>query len=813
MDSFQIFRNAISSGNPPGDLFAKPSSPDPVIDSAVWRFLKSWKSTGRLGSDEAVLFRQVMRWGRNETHLPGIGSDFRELLKNCSVEIDSVNIVNATPFRPTWIEGDVIPEEGIDSVPVYRQERERIKAEQYLRILKYRSAQGQFHEYDHWKSPAQKEAAWLTLNSSPGSTNLIVLPTGMGKSLCFQLLPIFTSGLTVVVVPTIALAIDQCASARDAFRDQSDVNPQYFASDGTDSSPSAIVDMIETGKTRLVFTSPEACVSGRLNSCLDHAAKNGILQSLVVDEAHLISSWGMYFRVEFQLLAGLRRKWVADTQGRLRTFLFTATITQSEKLAILDLFSDGEGNNHEFLFHSLRPEIRYFDQHCHSVRNQSQAMEECLWHLPRPAIIYTTKVDAAEQLYREFRDKGFQRVGCFTGNTRANNRRSLLDRWRQDGLDLMVATSAFGLGVDKPDVRTVIHCCFPEDLNRFYQEVGRGGRDGYSSISVLIPNDGDIGDAKGMKPKLLNTDLIQKRWRAMWDTRQEINAESHDWKIRLNTKHPKLLGDRTYQENVKWNKRLVLQLVRANRIHIHDMTFDSELSKELGEFQEYISLKLKDGFNPDSPSIGHAIKHERELEAEASSLGFRRLKEYMSSERCISRILKELYGEDTHRSCGGCRWCRKENREPTTAPIFEYSLNGHSGPVRIVEGCDNPRSGNKRGFIRTIRRAFESGIRRFACSSEEHGTLLDLFDRSLSRQALFRLDAIAKDCDFSLLAPEDLLVIHLDKPFRSLVKIGGTASTTHLLCGSLTFMDIRYLLPYSAANPQFFASPSMLFRG
>lgn len=801
MNSIQIFREALEKGAPPSELFDKPFAPENPLDSAVWRFLRSWQDSENLGADQAVLFRQVMRWGGDGigVNLNNVAPQFLDLLQSCGVSVDAAGIANAVPFCPAWIHDDVLPTRGVDAAPVYRQDSNRLPAEHFLNVLQRSSGKG----FERWKSSAQKEGAWLTVNANPGSTNLVVLPTGMGKSLCFQLLPIFSGGLTVVVVPTIALAMDQCASAKSAFCNRTDVNPQYFAANDPDIDPSTVVDLINQGRTRLVFTSPEACVSGRLNYCLDQAAKNGTLENLVLDEAHLISSWGMYFRVDFQLLAGLRRKWKEETQGKLRTFMFTATLTPDQKKDVFDLYSEDNSERSEFLFHSLRPELTYFDRRFQHQNDQLSALEEAVWMLPRPAIVYATEVAVAEQLFSRIQDMGFKRTACFTGKTRAFDRRRLLDQWRNDDLDLMVATSAFGLGVDKSDIRTVVHCCLPEDLNRYYQEVGRGGRDGYSSISLLIPSEKDIRVAKGMKPKLLSTELVQKRWRALWETKQEVNVDDHVWKIRLNSKRPDLLGDRTYQENIKWNKRLVLQLSRAKQIEIQNLSFDSELTKELGEVQEFVTVRLKNGFDPDSPKVGTSIKEERENEAEANRNGFESLQEYLSAKRCISRILKGLYGEETHRCCGGCRWCRNEDREATEAPVYEFDFQNVSEKVRIIEGCEHPFFGKGRVFVKSIRRFYEMGIRRFACSSLNHERLLDVFAQALGNQDLFRLDGIEPGSEFELIDAEDVVVIHLEKPPRSLIEIGGALSVTHVLCGKLGFNDIRYPLSKMAITPEY----------
>lgn len=808
MDRVQLIRGSFSQGSPAESASPKPLNLDPPVDAAAWRFLLSWQDHGILGADEAVLFRQAIRWGLEGIHVPNVPIEFKQLLDKCSVSIDASGIVNARPFKPAWLADDHLSDEGIDQAPTYRQDVRRLSAEHYLRSLQQRSANGELDGFRDWKSLAQKEGAWTTVTAEKGSTTLVVLPTGMGKSLCFQLLPIFSGGLTVVVVPTVALAMDQCLHAEEVFAQRPDVNPQYFASQGGDADPTQVIDLINEGRTRLVFTSPEACVSGRLNSCLDNAARCGILQNLVVDEAHVVSSWGMYFRVDFQLLSGLRNKWMADTKGELRTFLFTATITPEQKSEVLKLFSDDDCKLNEFCFHSLRPEISYYDRRFSFHNQQRLALEDCLWHLPRPAIVYSTEVEVAEEIFAFVKSLGFRRVGCFTGKTNAVDRKRLLDKWRFDQIDLMVATSAFGLGVDKQDVRSVIHCCFPEDLNRYYQEVGRGGRDGYSAISILIPTEKDISVAKGMKPKLMSLELLQERWQSMWETREEVNIDEHRWKVRLNSKRPELLFDRTYQENIRWNKRLLLQLARAHQIEIQDLSFDAELSKEVGEIQEFITIKLLDGFNPDSPKMSDSIKDQRMAEGASAGQGFESLLDYLSANRCISMILRRIFGEDTYRCCGGCRWCRKEGRNPMIAPVFEYDLRTLSRNVRVVENCEHPITGSKRAFVSAVRKLHESGIRRFACSPKVFSDLLELFSIALDNKDLFRLDAIEDGIE--LLRNEPLVVFHTEIPTIDSVKISGAHQVTHVLCGDLQFHNIRYLLEGTVGSVDYFSHLSLL---
>ena len=176
MNSIQIFREALEKGAPPSELFDKPFAPENPLDSAVWRFLRSWQDSENLGADQAVLFRQVMRWGGDGigVNLNNVAPQFLDLLQSCGVSVDAAGIANAVPFCPAWIHDDVLPTRGVDAAPVYRQDSNRLPAEHFLKVLQRSAGRG----FDSWKSSAQKEGAWLTVNAIPGSTNLVVLPTG-----------------------------------------------------------------------------------------------------------------------------------------------------------------------------------------------------------------------------------------------------------------------------------------------------------------------------------------------------------------------------------------------------------------------------------------------------------------------------------------------------------------------------------------------------------------------------------------------------------------------------------------------------------
>ena len=372
------------------------------------------------------------------------------------------------------------------------------------------------------------------------------------------------------MVPTVALAIDHWRNAQRVLEKVPGVNPLYYAAGDPGADPAVILAQVEEGATRLLFTSPEACVSGRLRGALHSAAARGWLDSLVIDEAHLVDTWGMEFRADYQVLSALRRQWLSVPDSRVRTLLLSATFTPECRELLRVLFGEDGEDWREFVSQRLRPELTYYVQRFNQRPDRDRALLDCMWHLPRPTLVYTTEVDEARRIAEVLKDEGFNDVGCFHGETRADRRRALLDRWRRDELDVVVATSAFGLGVDKHDVRSVVHACFPQDLHRYYQEVGRGGRDGYSAICVLLPTAHDERVAEELAPILLRERKIQGRWNGLWATRRASSAE-HVWHIRLDAKPIYLAGSRTGKQHINWNKRLLLQLVRARLLELRDV--------------------------------------------------------------------------------------------------------------------------------------------------------------------------------------------------------------------------------------------------
>src|ERR1039458_8413652 len=191
-------------------------SPEPLLpvnkpsehcsaEYAVWRLKKAWLDGTSFGPDQAVLVRQAVRWSGGTLFVPALSQALRGALFQAGVRWSEAGTLSAEPFLPDWLDPTGIDaERGIDAQPIRRQASESVPAESYLQLSL---------SYSHWKSQALKEAAWRALQSPAGATLLVALPTGSGKSLCFHLLARFSTGLTLVVVPTVALAIDQYRAA------------------------------------------------------------------------------------------------------------------------------------------------------------------------------------------------------------------------------------------------------------------------------------------------------------------------------------------------------------------------------------------------------------------------------------------------------------------------------------------------------------------------------------------------------------------------------------------------------------------------
>lgn len=517
--------------------------------------------------------------------------------------------------------------------------------------------------FNSYKSFEQKVAVHTALNLPNGHTLLISLPTGGGKSLVTQLLASSSVGLTVVIVPTVALALDQYYAAHQTLTDDADI--YCYRGEQTDAERIAIIKALRDKTARILFTSPEAILKNtELYRLLDTAAKSRYLTNVVVDEAHIVPDWGVFFRPDFQIFSILLKKWKRESGEFIRTYLLSATLSDDVVDTLFALFGS-EGKNAQVRCDALRQEPRFYFHSAKSRKEQEDKTMEAIKLLPKPMVVYVLEPREAKDLQKSLCQVGYRNIPIFTGETKEADRDAVLTGWKNHDFDVVIATSAFGIGVDKPDVRTIIHACCPENLSRFYQEVGRGGRDRLPSLSLFIPyqsrydSDGDVHRALGLVSKrVLTVELAVIRWKGMLSNPAAmIDADE----CVLNTSAtPSTMTDEEAEyagnRNVAWNVNLLLFLHRTGFINLLDASyvFDKKSSPPKKYYTVTIKLLQPDVLSDDE-SLKAALAEPRTREYEAQMAGYRIMSELVSSPKslCWGRVFKHLFPL-SREVCNGC---------------------------------------------------------------------------------------------------------------------------------------------------------------
>ena len=513
--------------------------------------------------------------------------------------------------------------------------------------------------HDHYLSAGQRMAVRSAMLLQPGGSLLVVLPTGGGKSLAAiapALLHGGSDGLTLVIVPTVALALDQARRAEVSFvrsPGAERVGAWAYHAGLADEEKQALRKRIHEGSQPILFASPEA-VMRSLRPALLHAARAGRLRAFVIDEAHLVAQWGTEFRPEFQALSGLRRTLLGacGEQPAFRTLLLTATLTEEAWWTLETLFGDGALEVCASV--NMRAEPDFYLSAASDAQRVDRVSE--LAHvLPRPFILYTTTRVDCQAWATRLRAAGLRRVGEMHGRTPTNARGQVLERWVERGLDVMVATSAFGLGMDQSDVRAVVHACVPETVDRFYQEVGRGGRDGKASLSFLVHTPKDLGLAVKLNTdRVISVEKGLARWRAMSYPPETI-GEDGSLLVRLDAKPRTVTGDS--EANVAWNQRTLVLMARAGLLTL-EAHAPPQLSRKKEESEEAFAARLQAAFEdylvrarvrPASlDHLGKAtwtrlVEQHRVTSRRADKEANQQVRLLLSGEEPIAKVLERTY--------------------------------------------------------------------------------------------------------------------------------------------------------------------------
>ena len=327
--------------------------------------------------------------------------------------------------------------------------------------------------YDAFRGPQEA----IVRHVIAGGSGLVLMPTGGGKSLCYQVPALCRPGLAVVVSPLIALMQDQVAALR-----QAGVRAGALHSALEPEEAQALWRQLNAGELQLLYVSPERLLAGDLLERLGQLPGPEPLALFAIDEAHCVSQWGHDFRPEYIQLGVLAERFPAVPRLAL-----TATADPRTRTEIVERLRLQEGQ--VFLASFDRPNIRYLLRDKQEVK--AQLLRFLDDHRSDAGIVYARSRSRVDKLAADLRGAGFDAVAYHAGLSNAERSRAL-ERFRSDAGVVVVATIAFGMGIDKPDVRFVAHVDLPKSLEAYYQETGRAGRDGLPAVAWMVHGPGDV---------------------------------------------------------------------------------------------------------------------------------------------------------------------------------------------------------------------------------------------------------------------------------------------------------------------------------
>jgi ATP-dependent DNA helicase RecQ len=315
--------------------------------------------------------------------------------------------------------------------------------------------------------PGQREVIDSVLE---GQDSLCIMPTGGGKSLCYQLPAVLRDGVTLVVSPLIALMKDQVDGL-----EANGVQATFINSSLTFAEQQTRQERMTRGEYDLVYVAPERLRNSRF---LD-ALRATTVQLLAVDEAHCISEWGHDFRPDYARLG-----WFRERLGFPQTIALTATATPDVRADVVKQLR--LRSPRIFITGFARPNLRFEVRSCSGAHEKNEELLKLLEETPGAGIIYGSTRKGCDELVALLRNASDRKIGLYHAGLETEQRRLVQERFMSGEVEIIVATNAFGMGIDRADLRFVIHYNMPGTLEAYYQEAGRAGRDGEPASCALL---------------------------------------------------------------------------------------------------------------------------------------------------------------------------------------------------------------------------------------------------------------------------------------------------------------------------------------
>jgi ATP-dependent DNA helicase RecQ len=454
--------------------------------------------------------------------------------------------------------------------------------------------------------PGQYEAVRALLD---GHDVLLVQPTGSGKSLAYQLPAVLIDGPTLVLSPLLALQEDQTTRLEEY--GQRTVARRVSSAETKKERDQALAEAA-AGRVEFLFLAPEQLANDEVRD-----AVNAMRPTLVaVDEAHCVSSWGHDFRPDYLRLGEL-----LDGLDGARTIALTATAAPPVRTDILERLQLHEpvivvgGTARENIYLSV--------SRCLDQSDQEKRVLEAVTTTAGPGIVYVATRKAAEQYAEELVAQGLRSAAYHAGLLK-RAREDVQQQFMAGDVDVMVATSAFGMGIDKPDIRFVIHAHAPESPDEYYQQVGRAGRDGNPALGVLFYRPEDLGLARFFTTSIPKAENVAAVLGAMATDGVSSRPE---------------LADKTG-----------LSVRAVGRI---------------------LNLLDETRFDADSSAVDQVIARAEAYRSIQKSR-IEMMRAYAETQRCRRQFLLQYFGETDARICGDCDNCHAGTAtdEPEVASPF-----------------------------------------------------------------------------------------------------------------------------------------------